>query len=59
MDKKNLTEEEAFALADQNQRKRNLQAAENLYKEALRTNPNHFESVFYLGSLFVQIKKFK
>ena len=57
--KKNLTTKETFALAVQNHQKNNLKIAENLYKEALRTNPNHFESVFYLGSLFVQIKKFK
>ena len=38
--KKNLT----FALAVQNHKENNLQVAENLYKEVLKTNFNHFES---------------
>jgi len=46
-DKKNLTTEETFFLAVQNQQKNNLQAAENLYKEALKINPNHFESICF------------
>ena len=58
MDKKNLTIKETFALAVQNHQKNNLKVAENLYKKILRTNPNHFGSIFYLGTLFVQIKRF-
>ena len=56
--KKNLTAEEAFALAVENQKKNNFQIAENLYKEILKTNPNHFKSIFYLGILLAQTKKF-
>jgi len=59
MNKKSLTIKETFALAVQNQQKNNLQVAENLYKETLKTNPNHFGSIFYLGTLFVQIQKFE
>ena len=40
-EKKNLTTEETFALAVKNHKKNNFQIAENLYKEALKTNPNH------------------
>jgi hypothetical protein len=36
--KKKLTTEETFALALQNHNKNNLQVAENLYKEILKTN---------------------
>ena len=45
-EKKNLTTKETFALAVQNQKKNNFQVAENLYKEVLKINPNHFESIF-------------
>ena len=56
--KKNLTIKETFALAFQNHQKNNLQIAENLYKETLKINPNHFESIFYLGSLLIEIRNF-
>jgi len=59
MDKKNLTAEETFILAVQNHKKNNFQVAENLYKEILKTNPNHFGSIFYLGTLFVQTERFE
>ena len=52
--KKNLT----FALAVQNHKENNLQAAENLYKEVLKTNFNHFESIYNLGTIFAQTKRF-
>ena len=58
-EKKNLTTEETFDLAVQNQQKNNLQVAENLYKEILKINPNHFESIFYLGTLLVQTQRFE
>ena len=58
MDKKNLTTEETFALAVQNHNKNNLQVAENLYKEILKTNPNHIETIFLLGSLSAQTNNF-
>ncbi len=56
--KKNLTTEEKFALAFQNHQKNNLKVAENLYKETLKENPNYFESIFYLGTLLAQTKRF-
>ena len=56
--KKKLTTEETLALAVQNHQKNNLKVAENLYKKILKTNPNHFESIFYLGTLLGQVKRF-
>ena len=56
--KKNLTTKETFALAVQNHQKNNLQVAENLYNEILKTNPNHFESIYLLGTLLIQKKDF-
>ena len=44
MDKKNITAEETFTLAEQNQRENNLLVAENLYKETLNINPDHLEA---------------
>jgi len=58
MDKKNLTTKETFDLAVQNHKKNNFKIAENLYKEILKTDPNHFESIFLLGSLSAQTKNF-
>ena len=57
-EKKSLTTEETFVLAVQNHKKNNLQIAENLYKETLKINPNHFESIYYLGALLAQTKRF-
>ena len=57
-EKKNLTIKEAFDLAVQNRQKNNLEVAENLYREILKTNPNHFESIFDLGALLAQTKRF-
>jgi len=59
MDKKNLTTKETFDLAVQNRQKNNLQVAENLYREILKTNPDHFSSIFYLGALFAKISNFQ
>jgi len=58
MNKKNLTIEETFALAVQNHQNNNFKIAENFYKEILEKNPNHFESIFLLGSLSIQTKNF-
>jgi len=52
--KKNITTKETFTLAVQNHQKNNLQVAEKLYKETLKTNPNHIETIFLLGSLSAQ-----
>ena len=57
-EKKNLTIKETFALAFNNHQNKNYQVAENLYKQILKVNPNHFESIFYLGSLLIEIRNF-
>ena len=57
-EKKNFSTEEIFALAVQNHQKNKFKAAENLYKEILKTKPNHFQSNFFLGTLFAQTQKF-
>ena len=59
MNNKNLTIKEIFASALQNHQKNKLQVAENLYKKILKINPNHFESIFYLGTLLVQTERFE
>ena len=58
MNKKNLSVEQTFALAFQNHQKNNFQEAENLYNEILKINPDHFKSIFYLGSLLAQTRNF-
>ena len=52
MNNKNLTIKETFVSALQNQQKNNFQVAENLYKETLKTNPNHVEAHANLGIVF-------
>ena len=54
MDKKNLTTEETFALAVQNQKKNNLQVAEKFYRETLKTNPNHIDAHNNLGIILLR-----
>ncbi len=58
-EKKNLTTKETFDLAAQNHRKNNLEVAENLYKKILEKEPNHFQSIYFLGTLSIQIKNFE
>ena len=58
-EKKNLTTKEIFELAAQNHRKNNLEVAENLYKKILEKDPNHFQSICFLGTLSIQIKNFE
>ena len=52
------TFKEIFTLAHENHQKNNLKSAKNLYKEALKINPNHFESIFLLGTLCAQSRNF-
>ena len=56
--KKKLIIEQTFSLAIKNHKKNNFQIAENLYKEVLKINPNHFESIYYFGTLLAQSKRF-
>ena len=55
-EKKNQINREIFWSALENHKKNNFQTAEKLYKNILQTNPNHFDSNFLLGSLFIQTK---
>ena len=58
MRKENLTTAETFALALQHHEKNELQVAEQLYKQILKTEPDHVESMFRLGSLLIQAGNF-
>ena len=56
--KKDLTLKENFEFALKNHQENKLEVAEEFYKKILKTNPNHFESTFLLGTLSAQIKNF-
>jgi len=58
-EKNNFTIKETFVSAVQNHKKNKLEAAENLYKEVLKKNPNHFQSICFLGTLLIQTKNFE
>ena len=49
---------EIFELAVQNHQKNNFKVAENLYKEVLKENPEHVESISLLGTLLAQTKRY-
>ena len=57
-EKKDPTTKETFDLAVQNHEQNNFKTAENLYKKILNTDPDHFESIFFLGLLSAQTKNF-
>ena len=48
-----------FSLATKNHKENNFSEAEKLYKKILKINSSHFNSIFYLSSLFAFKKKFK
>ncbi len=56
-EEKNLTLEKAFSLALQNPQN-NLETAENLCKDILKKESNHFKANFFLGILLAINKKF-
>lgn len=58
MNKKNITVEETYASAVENHKKNNFKIAEELYKKILKIYPQHFDSIFLLGTLAVQSAKF-
>ena len=58
-EKKKLNTKETFDLAAENHRKNNLEVAEYLYKKILENDPNHFQSIYFLGTLSIQIKNFE
>ena len=47
-----------FNLASQNYQNNKLDVAENLCNKILKNNPNHFDSIFLLGVIATQKKKF-
>ena len=57
--KQKLIVEKNFNLALENHKKNNLQNAERIYKKILRINPNHFQSICFLGTLSIQTKNFE
>tara|TARA_B100000686_G_C16657581_1_gene899065 strand:- start:618 stop:1085 length:468 start_codon:yes stop_codon:yes gene_type:complete len=56
MDKKKLNE--TLVLAYQNHQKNNLDIAQNLYEKILKEHPNHFETLFLLGTLLSVLKNY-
>ena len=50
--------EETFELAFQNHQKNHFEIARKLYKQILKKQPDHFKTIFYLGTLSIQTKKF-
>ena len=54
---KDLNIEEIFTLAGQEYKKNNFKSAEKLYKEILKKNPNHFDSIVLVGTLSAQFGK--
>ena len=56
--KKNQGIKEMFASAIKEHQKNNLKTAEKFYKKILIEDPNHFDSIFLLGTLLLQTKKF-
>ena len=58
MNIKKLTAQKKFLQALENHKKNNIQSAEIYYKEALKLNPNHFETNYYLAGLLAQTNNF-
>ena len=48
-----------FDLAVQNHQKNNLDIAKNLYEKILKKYPNHFETLFLLGTLLSILKNYE
>ena len=48
-----------FDLALHNHRRGNFKKAEKLYNKILKNFPDHFQSIFLLGTLFAQVKNYK
>ena len=57
-EKKTLNIKKTLDLAIENHQKNNLKTAEQLYNQIIEFEPDHVESVFLLGSLSIQTKKF-
>ena len=57
MNKKKYNIEELFTFALELHQKKKFIDAEKNYKKILEINPNHFQTIFYLGTLFAQTGK--
>ena len=57
MNTENLKIRQILTLAYENHRKSNLKLAESLYNKILKIDPNHTDTIFLLGTLFLQKKK--
>ena len=55
----NANVDKIFSLAVKNHKENNFNEAEKLYNKILKINSSHFNSIFYLSSLFAFKKKFK
>tara|TARA_Y100000590_G_C15696689_1_gene1005382 strand:- start:408 stop:2306 length:1899 start_codon:yes stop_codon:yes gene_type:complete len=56
MYKKSQNQSENFQQAYQNYKTNNLNEAKNFCMQILQENPNHFETIFLLGSIFAKTK---
>ena len=59
MNTENLKIRQIFTLAYENHRKSNLKLAESLYNKILKIDSNHTDTIFLLGTLFLQKKEFQ
>ena len=58
MEKNNLQAKQTLSIAYENHRKGNLKLAQNLYEKVLKIDSSNFNTIFLLGSLFLQTKNF-
>ena len=58
MNIQNLSDKQKLELAFKNHKEQNFRMAENLYQKILKNNPNNFQAIFLLGSLFFQTKNY-
>ena len=57
--KKNLTVEATFDLAVKSYQEKKFHIAEKLYKEVLKTHPNHANTYVNLGMVLKKLEKYK
>ena len=58
MNNKNLSIKQTLDLAFKNHKENNFRIAENLYLKILKITPDHFDTIFLLGSLWYQTKNY-
>ena len=59
MKKNNLQTNQTLGIAYENHKKGNLELAKSLYEKILKIDSDNFETIFLLGSLFLQTRKFQ